>query len=76
VSQCGKKIISPLDGRRGFKSLCAAMGMPESESTVRAMLGTYERPDGPRIPHPEKIKAARTWLLKARRHVEKHGEVD
>jgi len=54
-----------------FKSLCTAMGMPESESTVRQMLGAWERKDseGARIPGPDKIKAASKWLSRAQKLV-------
>ncbi|MES2705169.1 MAG: hypothetical protein V4726_01070 [Verrucomicrobiota bacterium] len=50
-------------------SLAEAMGLENCRSTLRHMLNGTRRDDGDgsRIPGPDKIKAARIWLKKARK---------
>lgn len=52
-----------------LKALAEAMGLANSRSTLRHMLRGTRRADsdGARIPGPDKIKAARTWLKMARK---------
>lgn len=52
-----------------LKALAESMGLSNSRSTLRHMLRgtTREDSDGARIPGPDKIKAARAWLKKARK---------
>ena len=54
-----------------LKALAEAMSLTNSRSTLRHMLRGTTRPDaqGARIPAPDKIKAARAWLKKARKAV-------
>ncbi len=54
------------------RALADAMGLSNSRSTLRNMLrGTTRKDsDGARVPGPDKIKAARAWLRKARKEIQ------